>query len=221
MRTCKMSTPSSKKWLQRQRKDEFVKQAKKEGIRSRAVYKLREIQQKHNLIKKNMQILELGAAPGSWTEELARIVGTNGQIYAVDRLEMQPINCVDIKQYDIESEEFIQWLEKTVANEGVDIVLSDMAPNMCGHQQTDQLRAMSLCELVIDIAKQCLKQDGCILMKTFQGVGFKEMLTELRGQYKSVSLAKPKASMRSASEVYIVAKGYKHKHVLAKTGDQE
>ena len=121
---------------------------------------------------------------------------------------MQPINCVDIKQYDIESEEFIQWLEKTVANEGVDIVISDMAPNMSGHRQTDQLRSIGLCEVVTDIATDCLMHDGSLLMKTFQGLGFQELVANLRKDFKIVKLVKPEASKRSASEVYVFAQGY-------------
>ncbi len=204
-----MSTPSSKKWLQRQRKDAYVKQAKKEGIRSRAVYKLREIQEKYTLIKPSMQILELGAAPGSWTEEIAKYTNNNGRIYAVDRLAMQPIPGASIEQFDIESEEFEQWLEKTVAKHGLDIVLSDMAPNMCGHQQTDQLRATGLCELVVNIASKCLKQDGSLVMKTFQGVGFNGLLQQLRSMFVKVNAFKPKASQRSATEVYLIAQGFK------------
>ncbi len=203
-----MTTPSSKKWLQRQRKDIFVKQAKKEGIRSRAVFKLREIQEKYKLITPAMKILELGAAPGSWTEEIKKYVSDKGHIYAVDRLAMDPIDSVTIHQCDIESEEFNIWLEKTVAMQGLDIVLSDMAPNMCGHQQTDQLRATRLCELALDVSCKCLKNNGCLVMKAFQGIGFNELLKQLRAVFQKVNAFKPKASERSATEIYLIAQGF-------------
>ena len=207
------------KWYAKHVNDPYVKKANKEGYRSRAVFKLQEIQDKTKVIKSGDAVADLGSAPGAWSEYLVKLVGAKGRVVSCDLLLMQDIKGVAFIQGDFCAKDTQDQMLGECAK--FDVIVSDMAPNMCGHQQTDQLRAMSLCELVIDIAKQCLKQDGCILMKTFQGVGFKEMLTELRGQYKSVSLAKPKASMRSASEVYIVAKGYKRKHVLAKTGDQE
>lgn len=203
-----MSSDSSKKWLARQKKDRFVKQAQKEGVRSRAVYKIREIQNKYHCIKRGMRVLELGAAPGSWTVDVAQWVGNSGQVFAVDILPMQAIDNVQTAQLDITSEEFTKWLKKTVAIEGVDIVLSDMAPNMSGHRQTDQLRSIGLCEVVTDIATDCLMHDGSLLMKTFQGLGFQELVANLRKDFKIVKLVKPEASKRSASEVYVFAQGY-------------
>ncbi len=206
-----MSGDSSKKWLARQKKDKFVKQAQKEGVRSRAVYKIREIQRKYDCIKHGMRVLELGAAPGSWTIDIAQWVGKNGKVFAVDILPMQAIDNVQTTQLDITSEDFTKWLKKTVAMEGIDIVVSDMAPNMSGHKQTDQLRCIGLCEAVLEVATECLRQDGNLLMKTFQGLGFQELVADLRKDFRTVKLVKPEASNRSATEVYIFAQGYLQK----------
>ncbi|MEC8977421.1 MAG: RlmE family RNA methyltransferase [Pseudomonadota bacterium] len=199
---------SSKKWLARQKKDPYVKLSHKEGVRSRAVYKLREIQDKHRVISKGMRIMELGAAPGSWTMEIASWVGKSGEIFAVDRLPMAEIKDVKIVCVDIETEEFKKWLEKTIAPDGVDVVVSDMAPDMCGHKQTDQLRSTGLCESVSDIAQASLRNGGSLLMKAFHGIGFDELVKQLRKKFKVVKLVKPDASRRSATEMYILAKGF-------------
>ena len=194
---------SSKKWLNRQNKDPYVRDAKAQGYRSRAAFKLIEIQKKHQIVRPSMRILELGAAPGSWTELLADWVGRNGRVFAIDLLEMAPIDGVDSRQDDIESDASFKWYEQ-IAADGIDIVLSDMAPNMCGHQRTDQLRSSHLVEMAFEISQDYLSDGGCFLTKAFNGVGFNEMLKALRSTFKHVKVIKPDASRRESGEIYLL-----------------
>lgn len=194
---------SSKKWLNRQNKDPYVRDAKALGYRSRAAFKLIEIQEKYQIVKSEMHILELGAAPGSWTELLAEWVGKNGQVFAVDLLEMAPIDGVTIRQDDIESEASFSWYDE-ISHNGIDLVVSDMAPNMCGHQRTDQLRSSRLVELAFEISQNYLSEGGYFLAKSFNGVGFNEMLKALRSTFKRVKVIKPDASRRESGEIYLL-----------------
>lgn len=194
---------SSRRWLERQKKDRYVQKAKLDGYRSRAAYKLIEIQKKHAICHPGMSILELGSAPGSWTQLLAKWQEKKGQIYAVDLLEMSPIEGVEFIQEDIESDKFLQWCE-SVSGRGFNMILSDMAPNMCGHQRTDQLRSERLIETVYDISKKYLKKGGHFLVKAFHGEGFNILLKELRLTFKQVKVIKPDASRQASGEVYIL-----------------
>lgn len=208
VRNIYMVSKSSKKWLDRQEKDYYVKKAKKEGLRSRAIFKLRQIQEKHSFVKKDDVVLELGAAPGSWTKDLAAWVGDRGKVFAVDRLEMNNVDRVELVQFDITDKGFYLWLEECFADKKVDIVISDMAPNACGDKHTDRLRSIALCEDCIYIAKKVLCQGGSLLMKSFNGIDFDNLLKQLRSEFKKVKVLKPDASRRSASEVYILAQEF-------------
>lgn len=200
-----MSTSkSSKDWLARQKKDPYVIKARQEGYRSRAAYKLIEIQERFHLVKKNMCVLELGAAPGSWTQLLADWVAPSGRVFAVDILSMDTIPGVEFCQLDIESEAFISWCESVIAP-SLDLVLSDMAPNMSGNQVTDQLCSARLVELVIDTARRHLKKGGSFLAKAFHGSEFNQLIKELRLSFKQVKVIKPDASRRASGEVYLLA----------------
>lgn len=199
------ATNSSRRWLERQKKDPYVQQAKLEGYRSRAAYKLLQIQEKYVIFQPNMKVLELGSAPGSWTQLIAKWVGRNGKIYAVDLLEMSPIEGVEFVQEDIETETFWRWCE-SVSDRGFDMIVSDMAPNMCGHQRTDQLRSERLVETVYEITKNYLAQGGHFLVKAFHGGGFNVLLKELRLTFKQVKVIKPDASRQSSGEVYVLGK---------------
>ena len=192
-------------WQKRQEKDIYVKQAKSMGYRSRAAFKLLEIQEKHQLFKPGMQVLELGAAPGSWSERVVNWIKPHGHLDAIDLLPMQAITHANTHQFDIESEVFSAWLTQTFTNHPLDWVLSDMAPNMCGHQKTDQLRSIGLCEETAHIASQYVSPGGGVLMKAFQGEGLIELTQSLKQQYQKLITFKPKASNRSAREVYLIA----------------
>lgn len=197
------ATNSSRRWLERQKKDPYVQQAKLEGYRSRAAYKLLQIQEKNGIFQPDMKVLELGSAPGSWTQLIAKWVGKNGKVYAVDLLEMSPIEGVEFIQEDIETEVFWQWCEG-ISDRGFDMIVSDMAPNMCGHQRTDQLRSERLVETVYEITKNYLAQGGHFLVKAFHGGGFNVLLKELRLTFKQVKVIKPDASRRASGEVYVL-----------------
>jgi 23S rRNA (uridine2552-2'-O)-methyltransferase len=197
---------SSRRWLDEHVNDPYVKQAKKEGLRSRAAYKLREIQEKHQLVKPGMKILELGAAPGGWTEELAKWVGEKGQVFAIDLLPMDPIYKVTIVQGDIQDNEVFADLQRRLGEHGLDVVFSDMAPNISGLPTVDATRAAGLLEMAEDTADQLLKPGGCFCTKAFHGQGFDAMVKTLREKYAKVSIYKPKASRPRSKEVYIIAK---------------
>ena len=197
------ATNSSRRWLERQKKDPYVQQAKLEGYRSRAAYKLLQIQEKYRIFQPGVKVLELGSAPGSWTQLIAKWVGRNGKVYAVDLLEMSPIEGVEFIQEDIETEVFWQWCE-SISDRGFDMIVSDMAPNMCGHQRTDQLRSERLVETVYEITKNYLAQGGHFLVKAFHGGGFNVLLKELRLTFKQVRVIKPGASRQSSGEVYVL-----------------
>lgn len=201
---------SSRAWLKRQAKDLYVQAAKKDGYRSRAAYKLQEMNDKYNFFKQGMFILELGAAPGSWSQFIAQQINADDRIIAVDILPISPIPGVITHQADITSDEFHQWLKQTLPNQKLDWVLSDMAPEMSGHRDTDQLQSINLCEEAFVIATQTLRPNtGCMLVKTFQGIGFTEYLAMVKQQFHKVKLIKPKASQRSAREVYLLAEHFK------------
>ena len=193
-------------WQKRQAKDLYVQEAKKQGYRSRAAFKLIEIQDKKTLFHPGMHILELGAAPGGWSQLIAEWIAPHGYLYAIDLLAMHPIPGVKQHLFDIESEAFNHWLENTFRNpeHTLDWVVSDMAPNMSGHQTTDQLRSIGLCETVLGIAQSHAAQGSGLLIKAFQGIGIQELSLEIKNTYRHFSTLKPKASERSNREVYLL-----------------
>ena len=185
---------SSRRWLDRHFNDEFVKRAQKEGFRSRAVYKLLEIQQKDRLLKPGQIVVDLGAAPGGWSQMARRIVGDKGRVVALDILPMEPISGVDFIEGDFREEAPLGRLQALLGGSKVDLVLSDMAPNVSGMAAVDQPRAMYLCELALDFAREVLKPGGSLLVKVFQGEGFDQYVRELRASFARVVTRKPKAS---------------------------
>lgn len=197
------TTNSSRRWLERQKKDPYVLQARREGYRSRAAYKLLQIQEKYTLLQPGMRVLELGSAPGSWTQLIREWVGQQGKVFAVDLLEMAPIDGVDFMQEDIESDVFLRWCDAQ-GSKGFDMIVSDMAPNMCGHQSTDRLRCERLVDVVYEICENYLAQEGCFLVKAFHGGGFNDLLKELRLTFKQVKVVKPEASRKASGEVYLL-----------------
>lgn len=199
---------SSQKWLQEHFSDEYVQRAQREGYRGRAVYKLLELDARYHLLKPGMTLLDLGAAPGSWSEVAARKIGGRGKLIASDILQMERLEGVSFIQGDFREEEVMQSILAELADRQVDLVLSDMAPNMSGNDAIDQPRAMYLAELALDIAHKTLRRDGVLLVKLFQGVGFDEYISSLKQSFNSVIVRKPKASRPRSREVYALARGY-------------
>lgn len=199
----------SKKWLKEHFDDVYVRQAQKEGYRSRAVYKLLEIDEKEHLLHPGMTIVDLGAAPGGWSQIASlRLKGT-GRVVAADILPMDALADVTFIQGDFREEAVLDRFLETLGNDKADLVMSDMAPNISGMKAVDQPRAMYLAELALELAKIILKKDGVFLVKVFQGEGFDEYLRELRRYFKSVTVRKPRASRPRSREVYLLARAYK------------
>lgn len=191
--------------------DEFVKKAQKEGYRSRAVYKLLEVLQKDRFIQSNSRVLDLGAAPGGWSQVCRKMVGKSGQIIASDILAIEPIAGVDFLRGDFTQDDTYQKLLGLTKHQKIDVVLSDMAPNMSGQLSVDMPKSMYLCELAIDMATKILNpKTGVLFMKAFQGAGFDELMKLCKRTFKSVKTQKPKASRSRSTEVYLLAKGLKN-----------
>lgn len=200
---------SSNLWLQEHHSDEFVKKAQLEGYRGRAVYKLQELDQKYHLLEPNISVIDLGAAPGSWSEYAARQVGVDGKILATDILPMDGIADVDYVQGDFREDDVLETILEKLGSRPVDLVISDMAPNMSGIGAVDIPRAMYLAELAQDLATKVLAPGGNFLVKLFQGEGFDGYIRDLRDDYKTVVIRKPKASRPRSRETYALARGYK------------
>ncbi|KRT54427.1 23S rRNA (uridine(2552)-2'-O)-methyltransferase RlmE [endosymbiont of Ridgeia piscesae] len=200
---------SSRRWLDRHFNDEYVKRAQKLGYRSRAVFKLLEIQEKGRLIKPGMRVVDLGAAPGGWSQVARDLVGEKGRVVALDILEMDPIAGVTIIQGDFREEGPLEQLREQLAGEPVDLVISDMAPNVTGMVTVDQPRSMYLCELALDFAKEVLRPGGGFVVKVFQGEGFDDYLREMRQAFGRVVSRKPRSSRAKSREIYLVAGNFK------------
>jgi len=188
--------------------DEYVLRAQQEGYRSRAVYKLKEIDEKAKLIKPNMRVVDLGAAPGGWTQYVAEKVGKSGAVVASDVLDMQPIPGVEVVIGDFREEVVLDAIIAALDNNQPDLVISDMAPNFSG-MAADQPRSMYLVELALDLARNTLKPGGAFLCKVFQGAGSEEYFRDLKSSFKVVQIKKPKASRARSREVYVLALGFK------------
>ena len=198
---------SSHRWLREHEEDEFVRRARQEGFRSRAVYKLQEIAEKDRLIRPGMTIIDLGAAPGGWSQYAAGVLKGRGQLIATDILPIEPLEGVDILQGDFTEDVALTALLARIGSTPADLVMSDMAPNITGMVAIDQPRSMYLVELAVDLADQVLAPGGDLLCKVFQGEGFDEVLQTLRHKYRKVLIRKPKASRPRSREVYMLARG--------------
>ncbi|MEN8213436.1 MAG: 23S rRNA (uridine(2552)-2'-O)-methyltransferase RlmE [Pseudomonadota bacterium] len=200
---------SSREWLDRHVNDAYVKQAQLDGYRSRAVYKLLEIQQRDNLICPGQVVVDLGAAPGGWSQVAREIVGEQGAVFALDILPMDPVPGVTIIEGDFREQEPFDKLREALAGRNVDLVISDMAPNLSGMASVDQPRAIYLCELALDFATQTLASGGSFLTKIFQGEGFDAYMRQMRDNFTSVMTRKPQSSRSKSSEVYLVGRGFR------------
>lgn len=198
---------SSKRWLEEHFNDVYVKKAQAEGYRSRAVYKLKELLIKDKILSKGIRVLDLGAAPGGWSQLVAEWVGKSGKILAVDRLSMDALEGVEFIQGDFTEDEIVTQLWRALDEQPVDVILSDMAPNMSGMAGVDQSKMMYLAELVLDVTDQFLKPGGALIIKLFQGEGYDAFLKSLRQKFTKVHIRKPDASRKRSNEVYLVAKG--------------
>jgi 23S rRNA (uridine2552-2'-O)-methyltransferase len=199
---------SSSRWLAEHANDEFVKQAQKQGWRSRAVFKLSQIQEAERLLKPGMRCVDLGAAPGGWSQYAAKIIGSKGRLVATDILPMDGIPGVDFVQGDFREPEVLQQLLQRVGADKVDLVLSDMAPNMAGIDAVDQPRSMYLAELALEFADRVLAPGGDLLVKLFQGEGFDQIIRDARSRYRKVATKKPKASRSRSPEIYLLARQF-------------
>ena len=200
---------SSSDWLQEHFKDQYVLKSQQDGYRSRAAYKLLQIQEKDKIIKPGMNVVDLGAAPGGWSQVVRQFVGAKGKVVALDILPMDQLAQVDFVLGDFQEESVLNELMSVVNNEPIDLVISDMSPNITGVKAVDQPKSIYLLELAMDLAGQVLKPGGTLLMKVFQGEGFQPLLAELKQQYQKVITRKPDASRARSSEVYLLAKGFK------------
>lgn len=201
-------TKSSKRWLQEHFDDVYVKKAQAEGYRSRAVYKLKEVDEKESLLKPGMTVVDLGAAPGGWTQYVSERLQGRGRVIALDILPMDALPDVDFILGDFREDEVLQKLMNLIPERGVDLLLSDMAPNMSGTTAIDIPRAMYLVELAFDFAEKMLKPGGSMLIKIFHGVGFDDLVKQARTSFEKVVIRKPLASRARSKETYLLAKGY-------------
>ncbi len=197
----KLST-SSKKWIERQLNDPFVHRARAEGFRSRAAYKMQEIQEKYHLIQKGMTVVDLGAAPGGWCQVVASLLGNTGAIYAIDLLEMDPLPGVTFIKGDFND-------IHTHIPDKVDVILSDMAPSSCGIKSVDHLRLIGMLEEVFTFAKDYLKAEGSLVAKVLRGGTEAKLLAELKKAFKKVTHFKPSSSRTESAEIYVIAQGFR------------
>jgi 23S rRNA (uridine2552-2'-O)-methyltransferase len=198
---------TSKQWMREHVNDPFVQLAQKEGYRSRAAYKLLEIDTKDRLLKPGTVVVDLGATPGGWSQVAAAKVGRSGKVIALDLLPLDPLSGVDFIHGDFREEAVLKQLEDFLQGKPAGLVISDMAPNMSGVASADQARAMHLAELAMEFALEHLKPDGSFLVKVFQGAGFEDFLKLMRSRFARVVARKPKASRDRSSEVYLLGSG--------------
>lgn len=199
-------TQTSKAWMREHVNDPYVQLAKREGYRSRAAYKLMELDERDHLLKPGMTVVDLGATPGGWSQVAAKKLGSSGRVIALDLLEMQALHNVTFIQGDFREQAVLDELVKALAGRPVDLVISDMAPNISGIGNVDQARAMHLAELALDFSVEHLKPGGNFLVKVFQGEGFEAYLQQVRAAFKQTLTRKPQASRGRSSEIYLLGK---------------
>lgn len=200
---------SSKAWLKEHREDPYVQQAQREGYRSRACYKLLEIQEKDRVIRPGMTVLDLGSAPGGWSQVAVALVGHSGRVIASDILPMDSLAGVEFIEGDFTSDDVFGQILDAIGDSRVDLVLSDIAPNMSGVNAVDQPRSIYLVELALDMARRVLAPGGTFVAKVFQGEGFDELFRAARESFEKVLTRKPRASRPRSREVYLVARGFR------------
>ncbi|WP_251358393.1 23S rRNA (uridine(2552)-2'-O)-methyltransferase RlmE [Kangiella sp. TOML190] len=205
----KSRSKSSQRWMREHFDDQYVKQSQKDGYRSRAVYKLEELDKKYNLIKPGHTVVDLGAAPGGWSQYAAFKIGTKGQVFALDILPMDALADVEFIEGDFREEAVLNQLLAKIGDKKADLVLSDMAPNMSGVDAVDIPRAMYLTELALELAQTTLAKGGAFVVKVFQGEGFDDYVRQCRQLFSRVMIRKPDASRGRSREVYVLGQGFK------------
>ena len=200
---------TSKQWLKEHFDDVYVRRAQEEGYRSRASFKLLEIQEQDRLIKRGMTVVDLGAAPGGWSQVAANLVGDKGQVIASDILPIDSLPDVEFLQGDFTEQAVLYSLIKLLKDERADLVISDMAPNMSGMRDIDIPQVMYLAELALDLTRTVLKPEGRFLVKVFHGEGYEELQKQLKSSFTSLKVRKPKASRARSSEIYLLASGFR------------
>lgn len=200
---------SSKRWLEEHVNDPYVKEANKRGLRSRAYFKIEELQKKDKLMRPGNIVVDLGAAPGGWSQYAVELLDGKGTVIACDILPMDPIAGVDFLQGDFREEDVLNALLNKIGDNKVDLVMSDMAPNLSGNDSIDQAGSMYLVELALDMCQQVLNKDGKFAVKVFQGEGFDQFVKDVRNVFKVVKVRKPESSRARSREVYLVATGFK------------
>ncbi|MET4000466.1 23S rRNA (uridine(2552)-2'-O)-methyltransferase RlmE [Marinobacterium sp. MBR-109] len=200
---------SSARWLDEHVNDPFVKQAQKDGYRSRASYKLLAINEKDKLIRPGMLVIDLGSAPGGWSQVASKLVGASGKVIASDILPMDSLPDVEFIQGDFTEDSVFEQILQAIGDDPVDVVISDMAPNLSGIATADQAASIYLIELALDMAQQVLKPKGCFIAKAFQGEGYEAFVKEVRNHFDNVVIRKPEASRSRSREVYVVGKGFR------------
>ena len=198
---------TSRQWLHRHVTDPYVQRSKREGYRSRSAYKLTEIDERDKLLKPGQVVVDLGAAPGGWSQVAAKRVGARGKVVAIDLLPLEPIAGVTVLQADFGSKKGLAAVEAALEGRRVDVVLSDMAPNLSGIAVSDQARTMALAEIALEFALLHLQPEGALLVKIFQGAGYDEYLKSLRAAFRKVVVRKPAASRDESAEQYLLARG--------------
>jgi|TARA_B110001469_G_C9602009_1_gene299171 23S rRNA (uridine2552-2'-O)-methyltransferase len=201
----------NRSWIKQHVNDPYVKQSQRDGYRSRASYKLLEIVEKDRLIRSGMTVVDLGSAPGGWSQVASRLVGHDGRVHALDILPMDPIAGVDFIQGDFTEDAIFTQLIDLIGSRAVDLVISDIAPNLSGNKAVDQPAMIYLAELGVDLANRVLSKNGVFIAKLFQGQGFDPFVQQVRTLFNGVSIIKPDASRSRSREVYLVAKGLKAK----------
>ncbi len=200
---------SSRQWLRRHVNDPYVRRSKREGYRSRSAYKLIEIDERDRILKPGMLVVDLGAAPGGWSQLAAKRVGAKGRVVAIDLLPVAPIPGVTVLQADFAAEEGLKAVEECIQGSCVDVVLSDMSPNLSGIAVSDQARSVALAEIARDFAQLHLQGEGVLVVKVFQGAGYDDYLRSLRNAFQKVLVRKPASSRGESAEQYLVARGPK------------
>lgn len=202
-------TKSSQRWLARNARDKYVKRARQEGARSRAIFKLEEIDRRDQLLRPGMTVVDLGAAPGGWSQYVKSRVGDAGRVLALDIQPMEPIVGVEFIEGDFTQQPVLDLLMQRIRGISVDLVISDMAPNMSGVVSVDQARVMNLSELALEFSDKALKPGGSLLIKTFQGAGFNEFYARLRRRFEKLAARKPSASRAESKEIYLLGRGFR------------
>jgi 23S rRNA (uridine2552-2'-O)-methyltransferase len=202
-------TKSSQRWLARNAKDKFVKRARQEGARSRAIYKLEEIDRRDHLLRPGMTVVDLGAAPGGWSQYVKSRVGDSGRVLALDILPMKPVVGVEFIEGDFTEPPVLDLLMQRLQGKPVDLVISDMAPNMTGVATVDQARIMNVAELVLEFSDKALNPGGSLLIKAFQGAGFNEFHAQMRRRFEKLITRKPSASRAESKEIYLLGRGFR------------